>query len=94
MADDQEDITARVMRVIAETQRIDLASFTADSTFEEMKIDSLDGINIVFAVESEFDVTVPDEAMTDLRSVRDVIDGVEKLRAGEPWTQPAPVTQQ
>lgn len=82
------------MRVIAETQRIDPASFTAESTFEEMKIDSLDGINIVFAVESEFDVTVPDEAVKDLKSVRDVIDGVQTLLAGETLTPSAPVAQE
>ena len=75
----EEDIAARVIRVIARTQHIEPASFTSESTFEEMKIDSLDGINIVFAVETEFGVDVPDESMKALRSVRDVIDGVEKL---------------
>jgi acyl carrier protein len=48
-----------------------------------MKIDSLDGINIVFAVENEFGVNVPDEAMKQLRSVRDVITGVEALLAAK-----------
>lgn len=76
-----EDIEARVLRVIAETQKIDPGSFTADSTFEQLNIDSLDGINIVFATESEFGVSVPDEAVKALRSVRDVINGVEKLLA-------------
>lgn len=72
-----------MIRVIAETQKIDPASFTADSTFEQLNIDSLDGINIVFATESEFGIAVPDEAVKALRSVRDVITGVEKL-VGEP----------
>ena len=76
-----DNIAQRVMQVIAKTQHIDVATFTADSTFEEMKIDSLDGINIVFAIESEFAIDVPDEAMKALRSVRDVINGVEKLLA-------------
>ena len=89
MADDREDVTTRVIRVIAETQKVDPASFHAESTFEDMGVDSLDGINIVFAVEEEFNVTVPDEAMSDLRSVRDVIDGVEKLLAGGELAPPA-----
>jgi len=81
------DIAERVMQVIAKTQHIYVASFSPDSTFEEMKIDSLDGINIVFAVENEFGIDVPDDAMKALRSVRDVINGVEKLlaeKAAEP----------
>ena len=77
----EEDVATRVIRVIAKTQHVEPSSFTAESTFEEMKIDSLDGINIVFAVENEFGVDVPDEAMKALRSVRDVIEGVEKLLA-------------
>ena len=76
---DAAEIATRVMQTIAKTQHVDVASFNADSTFEELKIDSLDGINIVFAVENEFGIEVPDEAMKALRSVRDVINGVEKL---------------
>ena len=89
MAGQRDDITERVIRVIAENQKVDPSSFNAESTFEDMGVDSLDGINIVFAVEEEFKVTVPDEAMNDLRSVRDVIDGVEKLLAGEELAPPA-----
>jgi acyl carrier protein len=80
---DSAEIATRVMQTIAKTQHMDIASFTADSTFEELKIDSLDGINIVFAVENEFGIDVPDEAMKALRSVRDVINGVEKLIANK-----------
>ena len=81
MATAREEIEARVMQTIAKTQHIDVSSFTANSTFEEMKVDSLDGINIVFAIENEFGIDVPDDAMKALSSVRDVIDGVEKLLA-------------
>ncbi|MEZ5366716.1 MAG: phosphopantetheine-binding protein [Bryobacterales bacterium] len=91
MSNVAESVAARVMRVIAETQRIPEDSFTADSTFEEMKVDSLDGINIVFAVETEFDITVPDESVKDLRGVRDVINGVERLLA-EKAAQPEPAS--
>ena len=80
---DSAEIATRVMQTIAKTQHVDVASFTADSTFEELKIDSLDGINIVFAVENEFGIEVPDDAMKALRSVRDVINGVERLMASK-----------
>lgn len=77
----EEALEARVLRVIAKTQQIDPASFNADSTFEQLKIDSLDGINIVFALESEFGIHVPDETVRSLRTVRDIINGIEKLAA-------------
>ncbi len=77
-----DDVMSRVIRVIAETQRIPMESIKPDSTFEELKIDSLDGINIVFAIENEFNINVPDEAAKSLRSVRDIANGVEQVLAG------------
>ena len=57
-----DDVLRRVMQVIADTQRIPLEKISPDSTFEELQIDSLDGINILFAVENEFNINVPDAA--------------------------------
>jgi acyl carrier protein len=75
----REELTARVRSVIAATQHLPQEKITADSTFEELGIDSLDGINILFAVENEFNINIPDDAAQSLRSVRDVIDGISKL---------------
>ena len=75
--------TDRVIAVIAKTQHIPAGSVTIDSTFEELKIDSLDGINIVFAIEEEFSIEIPDDAAKLIRGVRDVVDGVDKLVAAK-----------
>ena len=75
------DVLQRVIRVIAETQRISAAGITADSTFEQLGIDSLDGIQIVFGIENEFNINVPDDAVKTIRSVGAMADGVEKLMA-------------
>jgi acyl carrier protein len=85
MADQElNTLSAEVIRVIAETQRIPVESVRADSTFEELKIDSLDGINIVFALENAFRIEIPDEAMNTMRSVRDVVAGVSRLLSQAP----------
>jgi acyl carrier protein len=73
------DIESRVMRVIANTQKIPVDSVTIDRTFQELKIDSLDGINIIFGLESEFDINIPDDGIENMRSVREAVDGVRKL---------------
>lgn len=73
------DLEAKVIQVIAETQHIPVESVSLDSTFEELKIDSLDGINIIFALENAFDINIPDEGVQIMRSVREVADGVRKL---------------
>jgi acyl carrier protein len=76
-----DELIARVTGVIARTQHIALETVTIDSTFEELKIDSLDGINILFALESEFDVDIPDDAARQIRSVREMVEGIDKLLA-------------
>jgi len=76
-----EDLIARVAAVIAKTQKIPPESVTIDKTFAELKIDSLDGINILFALESEFDVDIPDEAAREIKTVREMVEGIEKLVA-------------
>ena len=74
-----EELTERVRGIIAAAQHVPVEKITADSTFAELGIDSLDGINILFAVESEFNINIPDDAAQQIRSVRDVIDGIAKL---------------
>lgn len=74
-------VSERVLEIIAGTRHLPPASFGLDSTFQEMDIDSLDGMNIVFAIEEEFDINIPDDAAAALRSVRDVVNGIEALLA-------------
>ncbi|HTP87543.1 MAG TPA: phosphopantetheine-binding protein [Bryobacteraceae bacterium] len=77
-----DELNQRIIRVIADTQHIPPETVTLDSTFAELNIDSLDGINILFALESEFNISIPDDAANTIRSVRDVVQGVTALLEG------------
>lgn len=76
---ENDELTQRILRIIAETQRKEPAQVTIDSSFEELGIDSMDGVNIIFALENEFNINVPDEEVKTIRSVRDMVEGVRKL---------------
>ncbi len=76
------EVLDRVRRVVAENQQVELQKITIDSTFEELGIDSFDGVNLLFGIESEFDIQVSDEDAKKLRGIRDVVEGVERLTAG------------
>lgn len=78
---DQEldNVGAEVIRVIAQTQRIPAQSISLNSTFDELKIDSLDAINIVFGLENAFGINIPDEGLRTMKSVRDAAVGVDRL---------------
>ncbi len=77
------DLSERVIRVIAETQKSSADLIGAESTFEELKFDSLDGINILFALENEFDINIPDEAARQIKSIPEMVAGIEKLIAAK-----------
>ena len=79
-----EELTERVIRIIADTQHIAVDKIQPNSTFQELNIDSLDGINILFAVENEFNISIPDEAAQSIRSVTEMVDGIAKLQQPGP----------
>ena len=74
-----DELTQRVIKVIAETQRMPAEKIQPESTFAELGIDSLDGINILFALENEFGINIPDEGSKGLANVQQMADGVRKL---------------
>lgn len=74
-------ISERVIQVIAATQKIPVASVSGDSTFAQLGIDSLDGLNILFALEEEFGLDVPDDVGRQFTSVGQIVEELERLLA-------------
>ena len=79
-----DELAQRVINCIAEAQHLKNGEVTIESSFEELGIDSLDGLNILFALESEFGIDIPDEEARQVRSVEQMVDGVRKLVAAKP----------
>jgi len=76
-----ENVANRVIRIITKTQKFADGRVTESSTFKELGIDSLDGLNILFAIEEEFGLNVPDDAAMEFKSVPEVVAGIERLLA-------------
>lgn len=76
-----DTVTQKVIAAIAKTKKIAQDDISLDSTFEELKVDSLDGLNVFFELEEIFDIDIPDDRAREMRSVRDVVEGLEKLLA-------------
>ena len=78
-----DELAARAIQVIAKTQHLPPESITIEQTFAELKFDSLDGMNILFAIENEFDISIPDDQAVQIKSVREMVEGIEKLVAAK-----------
>jgi acyl carrier protein len=72
-------VEERVIKVFADFKKISPDEIKRESTFEELGLDSLDGLNLIFELEEEFDLTVPDDKVQDMKSVGEVIEGIEYL---------------
>ena len=77
------DAGEKVMEIIAREQHLDPSKVTLDSTFEELGIDSLDGVNILFALEEEFKIDIPDAVAQNMKSVRQVADSLTRVLEGK-----------
>jgi acyl carrier protein len=87
-----DDMTERVLKVIATSKRIPLEQVTIDSDFLQLGIDSMDAVEILFALENEFDISIPDDEVRHVRNVRQMVEGAEKLvaaKSGGAATTPA-----
>ena len=73
----------RVRSVIAGVKRVPQEQVSVDSSFQDLGIDSMDGVEILFDLENEFDINIPDEAAKSIRNVRDMAAGVAKLLAAK-----------
>ena len=76
-----DDVESRIIELVAKSKNLPVSDVRMDSTFEELQIDSLDKINLSFEVEEIFKIEIPDDSLNSLKTVADVVRGVEMLRA-------------
>jgi acyl carrier protein len=74
-------IEAQVREIIAAISRQDLASVQVDdSLVEVLGVDSLQGLQILAAVEKRFGVRLPDEELIRMRTIGAIVAAVAQLR--------------
>jgi acyl carrier protein len=78
-----DELIQRVLKAVASSKRIPLETVTIDSDFQQLGIDSMDAVEILFALENEFDVSIPDDEVKTVRNVRQMCEGVDKLVAAK-----------
>jgi acyl carrier protein len=78
-----DEIVQRVLKTIAASKRIPPETVAIDSEFQQLNIDSMDAVEILFALENEFDINIPDEEVRAVRNVRQMCEGVERLVAAK-----------
>ena len=80
-----DELTQKVVKILAMVKRIPAEKIAPTATLEELGIDSLDKVNILFELESEFNIDIPDEEARQIASVDQI---VARLRAALVQQQP------
>ena len=72
-------IFEKVAQLLADQFDIDASTVTADTSFvDDLKADSLDVVELIMAIEEEFEVEIPDELLESVRTVGDVVGYLEE----------------
>ncbi|MNT12983.1 Acyl carrier protein [compost metagenome] len=70
-----ENIEARVKKIVAEQLGVNEAEVKIDSSFvDDLGADSLDTVELVMALEEEFECEIPDEEAEKISTVQAAID--------------------
>ena len=66
-----------IKKIINEQLGADTDGLTLETSFEDLKVDSLDMVEIVMAIEDEFDIVI--EGNDNIKTVGDVVNYIENL---------------
>lgn len=73
-----DELLEKMRNLVVEKLDIDPAKVTMDATFRnDLAVDSLDLYELVYAIEEEFGVSIPDEKANEFETVGDVYEFIK-----------------
>lgn len=78
MSSSASSIYRRLRTLVAETLGVDESEVTPEASFEEdLNADHQEIVDLMVAIEEEFDVRIPDDEMANLATVGDAVEYLE-----------------
>lgn len=77
---DRSEIFDKIAEVTADVLGVDVAEISDETTFDDLDANSLERLQLVTAIEDEFDLEIDDETLLSLNSVADAVDAIENAR--------------
>ncbi len=66
-------IEDKVKTIISNQLEVDLNRISLETTFEDIDADSLDIVELVMALEEEFDLEISDQEIENIKTIGDVV---------------------
>lgn len=74
----QENVFERLANIISSKTKVKKEEIRLESDFElDLNLDSLDIVEIVMAIEDEFNITISDDDIQKLKTVKDAVEYIQ-----------------
>jgi len=78
----QDDIFTRVKKIVTDQLEVEESKVTPEANFaNDLDADSLDTVELVMALEEEFDIEIPDESAEGITTVQACVDYISSQLA-------------
>ncbi len=77
---DRTELFDKIAEVASDVLGIEQDEITEETTFDDLDADSLDRLQLVTAIEDEFDLEIDDETLMTLSSVADAMNAIENAK--------------
>lgn len=77
---DRSKIFDKIAEVAADVLGVDVAEISEETTFDDLDANSLERLQLVTAIEDEFNLEIDDETLLSLNSVADAVDAIEAAK--------------
>ena len=79
----REELFGKIKEMIVDQLGVDESTITEDSSFiDDLNADSLDMVELVMAMEQEFDIEIPDDVAEKVVTVKDAVEYIQSLTEG------------
>ena len=70
-----------VFEIITQELSLPTATFSLETPLEELGVDSMKAITILYELENRFDIEIPNEVFDSIRNVGDIVQQLQRLTA-------------
>jgi acyl carrier protein len=78
------EVEATVKEVLAKQLTMEVGRISPDSRLvEDLGIDSFGSVEVAFELEEKFDLKIPDEALYEAKTVKNIVDYIASQKEGK-----------
>ena len=75
----RDEIAQKLTEIVRQEKQLPDDKLALDAPLADAGIDSLDSLTILFAIEEDFHISIPDDAARSIKTFGDMIDVVQQL---------------